>query len=140
MKLASRAIIVHEGKILLVQHKGRDFYSLPGGKIDPDEDIKSALKRELVEELGIESEIGNLLFLHEFQYPGGSLSVEFFFWIDNPEDFVGKDLSGELTEEELAKIEWKDVTDDLDIMPKFLQEKLASLTGSEEMVEYESSV
>lgn len=136
MKIAVRSIIVHKGKILLVQHKGRDFFSLPGGKVDDGEGMKEALRRELIEELGIPGNIGNLLFVHEFRYPGGTLSLELFFWVQNAKDFfTAEKLEGELTEEELAKIEWIDITTKPNVMPKFLQEKITTLTGNE-AVEY----
>ena len=39
-------------KILLFKIKGRDFYMLPGGRINYFEDSLSAIKREINEELG----------------------------------------------------------------------------------------
>ncbi len=136
MKIAARAIIIHEGKILLVRHTHRDFYALPGGKLNDEEDIKSAMQRELFEELGVTATVGKLLFVHEFRYPQGSLSLEFFFWIENAKDFEG-DLCGEYAESELAEICWKNVDDKFDIMPKFLQDKLATISEESE-VEYHS--
>ncbi|GBG96852.1 NUDIX hydrolase [Lactococcus termiticola] len=49
-----------DGKICLVQTPNGAFY-LPGGEIEAGEDQESALKRELLEELGAEMEIGNFL-------------------------------------------------------------------------------
>jgi 8-oxo-dGTP pyrophosphatase MutT (NUDIX family) len=129
MKIAARAIILHEGKVLLVQHKGRDFYSLPGGKVDEGEDIQSALVREMEEELAVQAKIEKMLFVHEFQYPGGDMSLEFFFLVQNGADFLG-DNKGEYAEIELADIAWKNVDEELNIMPKFLQEKLKTLSNT----------
>lgn len=47
------AIIVKNKKILLVTNKDQSFYWTPGGKIDNKETSEEALKRELVEELGV---------------------------------------------------------------------------------------
>lgn len=57
-RLAVRALIVHEGKVLLVHEKDDAWWSFPGGGIDYNEDADTALLRELKEELGItESDI-----------------------------------------------------------------------------------
>ncbi|NUJ97785.1 NUDIX hydrolase [Candidatus Gracilibacteria bacterium] len=42
-----------EGKFLLVRHKNKDYWTLPGGHIEKKEDIFSAMKREIMEELNI---------------------------------------------------------------------------------------
>lgn len=128
MKLAARAIIIHDRKVLLVKHKGRDFYSLPGGKVDHEEDMRSAMRRELYEELGIVAEVGPLLFVHEFRYPEGSLSLEFFFWIENGQDFLGE-CQGEFAVKELCEVVWLPTDDRINLKPSFLNEKLATLTG-----------
>ena len=44
-------------------------WELPGGKVEPGEDLLAALRRELVEELGIEVEIGD-------EIPGPDAAVE----------------------------------------------------------------
>jgi 8-oxo-dGTP pyrophosphatase MutT (NUDIX family) len=137
MKIASRAIILHNHKILLVKHKGRDFYSLPGGKVDPDEDIQTAMKRELKEELDRDAVIDRLLFVHEFRYPEGSLSLEFFFRIQNGDDFLGE-LNGAFAEEELAEIVWMPVDTATNIMPPFLKEKIKNVSHQNE-IEYHTS-
>lgn len=43
-------------KILLFKMKDRDFYMLPGGRIEMNEDSLSAIKREILEELGFNLE------------------------------------------------------------------------------------
>lgn len=47
------AVILREGKVLLVRDRGLDRYSLPGGGIHKGEPINSAVTRELREELGL---------------------------------------------------------------------------------------
>jgi 8-oxo-dGTP diphosphatase len=48
-----RAIIVESGKILVCKNKGGDYYFFPGGHVEFGEKIDLALKRELLEELGV---------------------------------------------------------------------------------------
>jgi len=50
-----RAIILHEGKILLAQQKEENHYHFfPGGRVEMGEAIRDALGRELYEELHVE--------------------------------------------------------------------------------------
>lgn len=51
-RLATRAIVLKEDKILLLYTARYDDYTLPGGGVDADEDIISGFKRELQEETG----------------------------------------------------------------------------------------
>ncbi|MBB1565247.1 NUDIX hydrolase [Candidatus Gracilibacteria bacterium] len=46
-----------EGKYLLVRHKGKNYWSLPGGHIDEGESIYKAIKRECMEELQLKIKI-----------------------------------------------------------------------------------
>lgn len=48
------AVIVKEGKVLLVTGHDMDLYWTPGGRIEEGEDHKTTLRRELQEELGVE--------------------------------------------------------------------------------------
>jgi len=50
----ARAVIVKDNKILIAKMKGAHSF-LPGGGVELGEGSKSALQRELQEELGIES-------------------------------------------------------------------------------------
>jgi 8-oxo-dGTP diphosphatase len=54
------AIIINERKILLVKSKNKKTFIAPGGKLEEGEDMKTALIRELKEELGVSVEMGNL--------------------------------------------------------------------------------
>ena len=65
MQQVTAALMENDGKILLAlrragKHMGPKW-ELPGGKVDPGEDPKQTLRRELKEELGIETEIGQYL-------------------------------------------------------------------------------
>lgn len=45
------------------------YWEFPGGKIEPNETVEAALKRELHEELGIEISASQVLFEHTHSYP-----------------------------------------------------------------------
>ncbi|OGZ11351.1 MAG: hypothetical protein A2942_04015 [Candidatus Lloydbacteria bacterium RIFCSPLOWO2_01_FULL_50_20] len=49
-----RAIILHEGKLLLVRHPhDTSFAALPGGHLEWGEGVKECISREIIEELGV---------------------------------------------------------------------------------------
>ena len=52
-RLAVKAFVINEGKVLLVREKDDDWWSFPGGGVDYGEDLQQALHRELSEELGV---------------------------------------------------------------------------------------
>lgn len=51
-RLATRAIVIKKGKILLMFTERYNDYSLPGGGVDSDESLTEGLQRELSEETG----------------------------------------------------------------------------------------
>jgi 8-oxo-dGTP diphosphatase len=69
------AFLMREGRVLICQRKpgGRHplKWEFPGGKVEPGEDPRSALARELREELGIEAAIGAEMDSYDVSYPDG---------------------------------------------------------------------
>lgn len=66
--VAVGGVILQDDKVLLIQRGRAPFkghWSIPGGKIEFGEDIKTALKRELREETGVEVEILGLIDVFE---------------------------------------------------------------------------
>jgi len=63
-----KAIIIKNNKILLTKNKynGEEFYLLPGGGQRKFETIEATLKRECLEEIGVEVELIKLLFIREY--------------------------------------------------------------------------
>lgn len=99
-RLAVRGIVVHDGKLLCVKLKpysgalGGDYWCVPGGGVDPGEPIIDALHREMIEETGVEPQIGNLLYVQQFtRKKDAEEEVEFFFEITNAHDYLAVDLS-----------------------------------------------
>ncbi|MCX6757962.1 MAG: NUDIX domain-containing protein [Candidatus Nomurabacteria bacterium] len=113
-----RAVIVHEGKLLVVKHNhGLDFYALPGGHMEWGENIEDAMKREIFEEFGIEPQIGRLLYIHNFIEKETKQSIEFFFEITNSRDYLDiKKLKGTHSHE-LSEIRWINLHDDIKLLP-----------------------
>lgn len=64
-KLDSRAAIIREGKILLVQERD-GLWAMPGGWVDVDQTISTNLVKETREEAGLAVKVGRLVALHEY--------------------------------------------------------------------------
>lgn len=68
IRTAARALIIIDGKLLTIQMRDRSgiFYILPGGGQRHGETLHEGLKRECLEEIGTEVEIGPLLYVREY--------------------------------------------------------------------------
>lgn len=79
-----KAIIIDGTKLLVVHMRnaeGKEYYTLPGGKQEPDELMIDALKREVKEETGYTVEPKSLLFIRE-GFSEESHRIEFMFICD----------------------------------------------------------
>lgn len=63
------AVVVEDGWALLHRAVGDDSWSLPGGRVEMLEPSAAALARELREEVGVEAEVGELLWVVENFFP-----------------------------------------------------------------------
>jgi len=64
--IAAAVMMDDKGRLLLVRKRGTVYFMQPGGKIEPGEDARSALIRELREELNLELSQEELIPLGEF--------------------------------------------------------------------------
>ena len=128
-RIGVRGVIYRDGTILGVQHRDKegnpkDFWSIPGGGLDPGETIEQGVRRELTEELGIEATVGRLLCIQQFRSSRGDCDeqLEFFFLIENPDDFTVIDLMNTTHgTKEIAACEFIDPTK-VTMKPGFLSE------------------
>jgi A/G-specific adenine glycosylase len=78
----SSAIIQQNGQVLIAQRPPRGLlgglWEFPGGKVQPGEDLVSALKREIREELDIEIEVGAAYGVYQHTYKHFRITLHAF--------------------------------------------------------------
>jgi 8-oxo-dGTP diphosphatase len=106
MQLVTAALLERDGKILLARRKaGKHMgnrWEFPGGKLLPGETPEQALSRELQEELGIETRIGE--YLGSARFAQGRVELEILL-------YRAEHLSGAFTLREHEALAWVEPAD-----------------------------
>lgn len=78
--ISPRGYLERDDKVLFIEYEDSkgSFYALPGGSQKTGEDLRSALKREFLEETNLDIESHEVLMVREFILD----SSEFFIWKD----------------------------------------------------------
>ena len=99
-------------KIIFATQRGygefKDGWEFPGGKVEPGETSQAALKREIMEELETEIEVGDLIETIEYDYPTFHLSMDCFWAEIVKGDLVLREHEAAkwLTKDELESVDW----------------------------------
>ena len=87
------------GRVLIADrtrsHSMHDYWEFPGGKINPGESADGALRRELVEELGIEIRLVRHFLYVEHDYLDLNVAIDFYLvteWEGTPDGREGQQL------------------------------------------------
>jgi mutator protein MutT len=76
------AVIEEDGRFLVTRRQAgvhlAGMWEFPGGKIDPDETHRDALRREIREELGSDVEVGELVLATTHVYPEKAVTLHFY--------------------------------------------------------------
>jgi len=158
--LRAVAVILDKEQRRVVIHRAshEDFWALPGGRVELGESAAEALVREMREEMGVEVEVGRLLWVVE-----GFVTflerhwheISFYFLAALPSDcplynqakwsgleegiedfFMPEELRGTTNNLELL-FEWHDIDHlhDVNLFPRFMQDALLTLpTGVQHVV------
>lgn len=114
MKEVTAAIIIKDKKIFIARRaQGEKFaggWEFPGGKIEAFETPEECLRRELYEEFGIETKVGDFIAESIYEYPTGSIRLL---------AFIVDIISGEICLTVHDAYRWVDVCDLLnyDLLP-----------------------
>jgi 8-oxo-dGTP diphosphatase len=82
--IVAAGVVIERGRVLLSRRKrgthlaGR--WEFPGGKVEAGEDPRDALKRELHEELGIVTSVGEIVDVTFHRYPEADKAVLLLFF------------------------------------------------------------
>ena len=84
IRLAARAVLLHEGRLLLVnafpEDRGSDLWCAPGGGAEAHVGLPENLRREVHEETGLRIAVGEPCLVNEFHDAGRHFhQVEVFF-------------------------------------------------------------
>lgn len=91
-------IAIHNNRVLLHTTLKDDFWTLPGGRVEFNESTDQTIIREMKEELDVEVQARELLFVNEdfFKYDGKQYhELGFYYWITFPEDHEILKIEGE---------------------------------------------
>lgn len=132
-QLRAAAVILHQRSVLLHRLDGDAFWALPGGRVEPGEDARTTLVREMQEELDERVVVDGLTFLVE----------NFFTHANQPHHEVGMYFQAGLQAHspllDLSRTHWGvesgrrlefrwflcDQLADVDLCPHFLRQALA---------------
>jgi mutator protein MutT len=96
--VVTAAVIERDGTYLVTRRQRgvhlEGFWEFPGGKRDPGESLDECLRRELVEELGADAEIGAELLAVTHAYPDRHVELHFIACtlIGTPSPLLGQEM------------------------------------------------
>ncbi|HRG62299.1 MAG TPA: NUDIX domain-containing protein [Burkholderiales bacterium] len=129
------AIIIRDGKVLMVQNQlSRCYYSV-GGRIKYGESSEEAIIREVFEETGVYLEIDRLGFIHENFFVEQVTNETFhelslYYYMKTPENFAPHCKS--ITENGIIEsLSWLNINhlNDLEAYPAFFKDRLINQTS-----------
>jgi 8-oxo-dGTP diphosphatase len=124
--VVTAAVIERDGAYLVTRRPGgvhlEGYWEFPGGKCDGDETLPDCLRRELLEELGVDARIGSEILVVTHDYPERSVELHFLACelLGTPSPLLGQEMRW-VKREDLASLQFPPADDEL----------IACLSGNE---------
>lgn len=131
------AIIMKDGKLLMVGNDRANYLYSVGGRIKFGETAGEAVVREVFEETGVKMGIERLGFVHENYFYGDApynlnkliYEISFFFYMKVPDTFapISESFTEDSSKEHLA---WVSLDENIRIYPEFFRTELKNPTDT----------
>jgi 8-oxo-dGTP diphosphatase len=111
-RLRVAAVIIRGDRVLMVRergpdkegrHLGQEYWTLPGGGIEPGESSDHAVRREVREEVGLKAT--DVTYLYDFPYPSGWTSC-YRVQVETGEPTLGQDLDLDCECPRMVGLDW----------------------------------
>ena len=131
------AIIMKDGKLLMVGNERANYLYSVGGRIKFGETAEDAVVREVYEETGVKMEVDRLGFVHENYFYGDAptnfgkqiYEISFFFYMKVPDDF--EPISDSFTEDNCKEfLEWVSLDENIKMYPTFFKTELMNASDT----------
>ncbi len=131
INLRAGAIILKDGRFLMVRNSRSDYFYSVGGRIRFGETAEEAVVREVLEETGICMEVDHLGFIQENYFIGDSpaimgkviYEISYYFYMKVPEDFAPVCMS--ITEDgQTEYLAWVAPDEPRTVFPEFFRTEL----------------
>ena len=140
-------VAIDDGRVLLHQFEGEDFWALPGGRAELLEPATETLRREMREELAIDVDVIRLLWVVEnfFDYEGLRFhELGLYFLMQVPAGWPQRTSQAAFEGHEghhVLTFQWfpRDNLDQLRVLPSFLSQALRELPSEARHVVHSDS-
>jgi 8-oxo-dGTP diphosphatase len=109
-------LCVDNEHLLMINHKGiktGDFWSPPGGGLQFGETVEACLKREFLEETGLDIEVREFQLICEFIQPPLH-AIEMFFWVQINKGVLKTGIDPEMMDKQIIQeakfMPWTEIT------------------------------
>ncbi len=104
-KIAQKAILIKDGKVLITRDSRDTLWELPGGRLDAGEEPIDGMVREIREELGVEAKIDKIFKIETMYHSRDKETLVFIYYtvflVDEGATFKVDPL-------EVAEMKWVD--------------------------------
>ena len=104
-KVAQKALLIKDGKILITRDSGDEEWELPGGRLDVGEEPRTGMLREIREELGVEGKIESIFSVKTMYHTRDKADMLVVYYLVS---LVDESAQFTVDPEEVAEMAWVD--------------------------------